>query len=79
MLDTEVPVKRFLANSSAVLLKLYNTYFSRTPIGTMSVPEFLSSGTLLARIFLHIDPDAERWIAHCQALEGSFAAASAFD
>ena len=78
MLDTQVPVERFLANSSAVLLKLYNTYFSRTPIGAMSVPEFLSSGTLLARIFLHLDPNAEQWIAHCQALERSFADAAAF-
>lgn len=76
MLDTEIPVERFLANGNAVLLKLYNTYFSRTPIGAMSVPEFLSSATLLARIFLHIDPDVEQWVTDCQALEGSVAAAS---
>jgi len=78
MLNTEVPVELFLANSSVVLLKLYNTYFSRTPIGTMSVSEFLNSGTLLARIFLHIDPDAEQWIAHCQALEQEIASGSTY-
>lgn len=77
MLNTEMPVERFLANSSAVLLKLYNTYFSRTPIGTMSVTEFLTSGTLLARIFLHIDPNAEQWITHCQALEREIVGAAA--
>ena len=71
MLDTVVPVETFLSNSSVALLKLYNTYFSRAPIGNMSVPEFLSSGTLLARIFLHIDPDADQWIARCHALEQS--------
>lgn len=71
MLDTDIPVERFLRNSTAVLLKLYNTYFSRTPIGTMSVRQFLSSKTLLARLFLHIDPDAEHWIAQCATLEQS--------
>lgn len=71
LLDTNIPVEKFLSNSSVTLLKLYNTYLSRTPIGNMSVPEFLGSGTLLARIFLNIDHDTESWISSCRTLEQS--------
>lgn len=72
MLNKEIPVDSFLSNPNVVLLKLYNTYFSRKTIGTMSVQEFLSSGTLLARIFLHIDPNSEKWVSDCEALEMEF-------
>lgn len=69
MYDRALPVDAFLTNPSAKLLKLYNTYFSRSPIGSMTVPEFLESDTLLARIFLHLDPDRQGWIARCAELE----------
>lgn len=71
MLDTTVHVDEFLSNSSVKLLKLYNTYFSRSFIGDLSVSEFLKSGTLLSRIFLHIEPNADEWIGRCDALENS--------
>jgi len=76
MLDTTVHVDEFLSSSSVKLLKLYNTYFSRTYIGDLSVSEFLKSGTLLSRIFLHIEPSADEWIARCSALEDSLKARS---
>lgn len=72
MYDRDLPVEAFLSNPSVKMLKLYNTYFSRAPIGSMTVPEFLGSGTLLARIFLHIDPDPGMWIARCAALEREY-------
>lgn len=71
MLETALPVHNFLVSPEVKLLKLYNTYFSRSFIGQMSVADFLCSGTLLARIFLHIDPDANRWIAECRRLESA--------
>lgn len=72
MLDRTIPTDRFLSNGELKVLKLYNTYFSRSPMGAMGIDEFLESGFLLARIFLHLIPDRGFWRDRGHAvLEGS--------
>lgn len=44
------------------LIKLYNTYFKRTASRDESVAEFLAGGTLMAKLFLHIDPNPAYWV-----------------
>lgn len=44
------------------LIKLYNTYFKRTASRNESVAEFLAGGTLMAKLFLHIEPSSAYWI-----------------
>lgn len=61
MLSTVRPVEKFLINPDMRVLKLYNTYFSRSSLNT-SVESFLDSRTLLARVFLAIDPDRSFWL-----------------
>ena len=61
MLSTVRPVEAFLTNPDMRVLKLYNTYFSRSALNT-SVESFLDSRTLLARLFLAIDPDRSFWL-----------------
>lgn len=61
MLSTLRPVESFLINPDLRVLKLYNTYFSRTALNT-SLEPFLESRTLLARLFLAIDPDRSFWL-----------------
>jgi hypothetical protein len=51
------------------LLKLYNTYFTRTSNRIESVSDFLKGGTLLAKLFLHIDGDPDYWIGETERLE----------
>lgn len=68
MFDRLVQVEDFLVNPGIKLLKLYNMYFGRLPIAQLSVAELLDSGTLLARIFLHIDPDPRYWVESARAL-----------
>lgn len=71
LLDTNLSVHTFLSSPDVRLLTMYNTYFSRSFIGQMSVANFLCSGTLLARLFLHIDPDANWWITECSRLDAA--------
>jgi len=71
MYDRDLPVEAFLTNPKLRLLKLYNTYFSRSAIGSMDVAAFLRSGTLLSRIFLHLSPDIDKWTSDCCELEAS--------
>jgi hypothetical protein len=61
MLSTLRPVEAFLTNPDLRLLKLYNTYFSRSALNT-SLESFLDSRTLLARLFLAMDPDRSFWL-----------------
>ncbi|WP_066261542.1 glycosyltransferase [Hydrogenophaga flava] len=63
MFDRTLPADRFLSNAGLKVLKLYNTYFSRSPMGNMGLEEFLSSDFLLARIFLRLMPDRTFWRA----------------
>lgn len=51
------------------LLKLYNTYFTRTSNHIESVSDFLKSGTLLSKLFLHIDGDPDYWIGEAEQLK----------
>jgi hypothetical protein len=60
MLSKILPVDSFLTNLDLRVLKLYNTYFSRSALNT-SLDSFLDSGTLLARLFLKIHPDRSFW------------------
>lgn len=52
--------------ADVALLKLYNTYFRRTASFEDSVAQFLVGGTLLARLFLHIEPDVDYWLAESE-------------
>lgn len=72
MRGTEVPVEEFLTNPDMNLLKLYNTYFSRTTALQWSVSEFLESNILLARLFLHIEPDISYWASEANMLIDRF-------
>jgi hypothetical protein len=61
MLSTVRPVEAFLTNPDMRVLTLYNTYFSRSVLNT-SVESFLESRTLLARVFLAMEPDRSYWL-----------------
>ena len=61
MLSTVRPVETFLTNPDMCVLKLYNTYFSRSALNT-SVESFLASRTLLARVFLAMESDRSFWL-----------------
>lgn len=66
----DVSVVDFLVRDTAIL-KLYNTYFRRTSTRIESVEEFLSGGTLLANLFLHIEADRGYWIGESERLMGT--------
>ncbi len=66
----DVSVVDFLVRDTA-MLKLYNTYFRRTAKRMESVEEFLSGGTLLANLFLHIEADRGYWIGESERLMGT--------
>lgn len=61
MLSTQLSVERFLTNPDLRVLKLYNTYFSRSAMN-ISLESFLDSRMLLARLFLAMDPDRSFWL-----------------
>jgi hypothetical protein len=67
MMDKIRPVEDFLRNPNLRILKLYNTYFSRSWLN-MSLESFLDSGTLASRVFLSIDPDREYWLRTARAI-----------
>ena len=62
MRNQDMMVDDFLV-SNVAMLKLYNTYFRRTAKRIESVGEFLAGGTLLAKLFLHIEPDPGYWLS----------------
>lgn len=63
----DLPVADFLL-ADVALLKLYNTYFKRTAQRIETVAQFLAGGTLLARLFLHIEPDSGYWLEETERL-----------
>lgn len=63
----DIEVESFLINDIDIL-KLYNTYFTRTTEKQQSVAEFLAGNTLLAKLFLHLEPDADYWISMSENL-----------
>lgn len=67
MRRTDIEVSDFLLRDVS-MLKLYNTWFKRTATRDESVAEFLGEGTLLSRIFLHIEPDRGYWLGECERL-----------
>ncbi|MNC10655.1 hypothetical protein D3C75_583220 [compost metagenome] len=67
MRRTDIGVSDFLLRDVS-LLKLYNTWFKRTATRDESVAEFLDEGTLLSRIFLHIEPNRSYWLGECERL-----------
>lgn len=62
MLDSNISADEFLLNSKQHILKLYNTPFSGTVYGNMSVSDFLNQDILLTKIFLKINPNKNEWI-----------------
>ena len=67
MLRHDISVSEFITNNTDIL-KLYNTYFTRKTRKQLSVADFLKDGTLLAKLFLHIDPDPQYWISQSEIL-----------
>lgn len=68
----DVGVTDFLRRDVA-LLKLYNTYFRRTCSRLETVEEFLTGGTLLANLFLHIEADCGYWQVEVEQLMAELA------
>ena len=68
----DVGVADFLRRDVA-LLKLYNTYFRRTCARLETVAEFLTGGTLLANLFLHIEADCGYWQVEVEQLMAELA------
>ncbi|CAE6807171.1 glycosyltransferase [Paraburkholderia domus] len=58
----DIAVDEFITAPNVDILKLYNTYFTRTSTRQCSVEQFLCEETLLARLFLHIEADPSYWI-----------------
>jgi len=48
--------------------EVYNTYFRRTASRIESVAGFLANGSLLARLFLHIESDVGYWLDESERL-----------
>jgi len=67
MRRTDLSVEHFLLRPVAIL-KLYNTYFRRTANDIESVDAFLANGSLLSRLFLHIEPDRHYWFEESKRL-----------
>ena len=63
----DVSVAEFLKRNVA-LLKLYNTYFRRTCTHPETIAEFLDGGTLLAKLFLHLEADPGYWLSEAERL-----------
>ncbi|MFM0349827.1 glycosyltransferase [Paraburkholderia sp. RL17-347-BIC-D] len=74
MMRRDLDVSAFLVSQGTDLLKLYNTYFTRTRSSLPSVAQFLDEGSLLARLFLHIEPDRAFWTERAEALIAQCAA-----
>lgn len=72
MRRTDIAVADFLKHEVSIL-KLYNTYFRRTARRKETVAEFLTGGSLLAKLFLHIEADAGYWIDESERLMASVA------
>ena len=68
----DVGVADFLRRDVA-LLKLYNTYFRRTCARLETVAEFLTGGTLLANLFLHLEADCGYWQVEVEQLMAELA------
>jgi hypothetical protein len=67
MLRRDINVDDFLRTDVA-MLKLYNTFFRRSSKRIETVEEFLAGGTLLAKLFLHIEADKGYWIAETEKI-----------
>ena len=72
MRRTDIAVGAFLINDVAIL-KLYNTYFRRTEARRETVAEFLAGGSLLAKLFLHIEANTDYWVDESDKLIASVA------
>lgn len=68
MKSREVKLDEFITAPNIDILKLYNTYFTRTSTQLPTVEQFLCGGTLLAKLFLHIESDQSYWIERTDAL-----------
>lgn len=74
MMRRDLEVSEFLLSPDIDIIKLYNTYFTRTRSSLPSVAQFLDDGSLLARLFLHIEPDRAFWTERADALVAQCAA-----
>ncbi|WP_224032550.1 glycosyltransferase [Paraburkholderia caribensis] len=74
MMRRDLDVSAFLVSPGTDVLKLYNTYFTRTRSSLPTVAHFLDEGSLLARLFLHIEPERAFWTERAEALIAQCAA-----
>ncbi|KAB0470599.1 hypothetical protein HX787_21360 [Pseudomonas tolaasii] len=63
----DVAIADFLV-ADVAMLKLYNTYFNRTAHRVGSVADFLAEGSLMAKLFLHIEQAPEYWLSETSRL-----------
>lgn len=66
LLDRDMPAEEFLTNKDVKLMKLYNSDFCVSDVGTIGLVDFFNSQTLLSRIFLSINSDPAFWISRAQ-------------
>ncbi len=71
LIDKNLPVEHFLINQDVNLLKVYNSDFCSLDIAAMPLTDFLSSGTLISRIFLKINPSLDYWIDAVESIKAS--------
>ena len=63
----DVTAAEFLVTDVA-MLKLYNTYFNRTAQRVGTVEDFFAEDSLMAKLFLHIEPDPGYWLGETSRL-----------
>jgi len=65
----DVSVDEFVQNQDCSLIKVYNSTISRTDLSKLSVEEFLETNTLIANLFLSVEPDVSFWIDRSKECE----------
>ena len=68
LVDKNIPVESFLINKDVNLLKVYNSEFCALDIAAMPLKDFLISGTLIARIFLKLNPSVDYWLEKVEGI-----------
>ncbi len=69
MFSQLISAEDFLSNKDVKFIKLYNTIFSSTDSGSISVSSLIKSKSLLSKIFSFIEPSATYWIDAATELE----------
>jgi hypothetical protein len=65
----DIEVSDFIKNPSCKIIKMFNSNLQGVDFSSMTVEQFIDSGTLMSKIFLHIDSDPDFWIKASEKLE----------